>query len=76
MMHLTEFIFIQNCLSGIFEEMTGQIDTELRNLEDELASKTNLQLETISTVIDDSAKLTIEQMKEQVVPLFRLRCQL
>ena len=76
MMHLTEFIFIQNCLSGIFEEMTGQIDTELRNLEDELASKTNLQLETISTVIDDSAKLTIEQMKEQAVPLFRLRCQL
>lgn len=75
-MHLTEFIFIQNCLSGIFEEMTGQIDTELRNLEDELASKTNLQLETISTVIDDSAKLTIEQMKEQAVPLFRLRCQL
>ena len=60
MLHLTEFIFIQNCLSGIFEEMTVQIDSELRNLEDELSNKTNLQLETISTVIDDSAKLFIE----------------
>ena len=30
MMNLTEFKFVQNCLGGIFEEITVQIDIEVR----------------------------------------------
>jgi len=76
MMHLTEFKFVQNCLNGIFEEVTVLVDNQQRSLGIELARRPNLQLETISTFIDDSTKLTTEQMKHLIVTLFRQRCQL
>ena len=75
-MKLTEFIFVDNCLNATFEEITVNIDEEAKALMTELQSKQNLQLETLSTFLDESFVLVSEQMKEKVQPLFRLRCQL
>ena len=67
---------MENCLNAGFEELTVAIDTESCNLESELMSNANLQLETLVTFLDQNVILLSEQMKERVIPLFRQRCQL
>ena len=42
LLRLVEFKFVHNCLNGIFEEISVLIDSELRQIEQELDQKTNL----------------------------------